>query len=127
MSDDFSLTSFVICLYWLVDSSIVELDTVEGGRENSTKAFLTFFFRDCSLMLILVLQEKIQEQVISVFDYLTEKPRIEVFRELFSVILTDNDMEFRFPERLECDKNGVIRTKIFYCNPTSSWQKEVCA
>lgn len=127
MSDDFSLTSFVICLYWLVDSSIVELDTVEGGRENSTKAFLTFFFRDCSLMLILVLQEKIQEQVISVFDYLTEKPRIEVFRELFPVILTDNDMEVQFPERLECDKNGVIRTKIFYCNPTSSWQKEVCA
>ena len=110
-----------------MDSSIVELDTVEGGRENSTKAFLTFFFRNCSLTLIFVLQEKIQEQVINVFDYLTEKPRIEVFRELFPVILTDNDTEFQFPERLECDKNGVIRTKIFYCNPNSSWQKEVCA
>ncbi|WP_238722667.1 hypothetical protein [Diplocloster agilis] len=29
----------------------------------------------------------------------------------------------KFPERLECDKNGEIRTKIFYCNPNSSWQK----
>lgn len=34
-----------------------------------------------------------------------------------------NGVEFQFPERLECDKNGEIRTKIFYCNPNSSWQK----
>ena len=74
-------------------------------------------------MLIFVLQEKTQEQVINVFDYLTEKLGIEVFRELFPVILTDNGTEFQFPERLECDKNGEIRTRIFYCNPNSSWQK----
>ena len=35
------------------DIPIVELDTVEGGRDNSTQAFLTIFFRNCSLMLIL--------------------------------------------------------------------------
>lgn len=102
---------------------VVELDTVEGGRDNSTQAFLTIFFRNCSLMLIFVLQEKSQDQVIKVFDYLTEKLGIKVFQELFPVILTDNGVEFQFPARLECDKNGEIRTKIFYCNPNSSWQK----
>ena len=105
------------------DIPVVELDTVEGGRDNSTQAFLTIFFRNCSLMLIFVLQEKSQDQVIKVFDYLTEKLGIKVFQELFPVILTDNGVEFQFPERLECDKNGEIRTKIFYCNPSSSWQK----
>ena len=105
------------------DIPVVELDTVEGGRDNSTQAFLTIFFRNCSLMLIFVLQEKSQDQVIKVFDYLTEKLGIKVFQELFPIILTDNGVEFKFPERLECDKNGEIRTKIFYCNPNSSWQK----
>lgn len=105
------------------DIPVVELDTVEGGRDNSTQAFLTIFFRNCSLMLIFVLQEKSQDQVIKVFDYLTEKLGIKVFQELFPIILTDNGVEFQFPERLECDKNGEIRTKIFYCNPNSSWQK----
>ena len=105
------------------DIPVVELDTVEGGRDNSTQAFLTIFFRNWSLMLIFVLQEKSQDQVIKVFDYLTEKLGIKVFQELFPVILTDNGVEFQFPERLECDKNGEIRTKIFYCNPNSSWQK----
>ena len=105
------------------DIPVIELDTVEGGRDNSTQAFLTLFFRNCSLMLIFVLQEKSQDQVIKVFDYLTEKLGIKVFQELFPVILTDNGVEFQFPERLECDKNGEIRTKIFYCNPNSSWQK----
>lgn len=105
------------------DIPVVELDTVEGGRYNSTQAFLTIFFRNCSLMLIFVLQEKSQDQVIKVFDYLTEKLGIKVFQELFPIILTDNGVEFQFPERLECDKNGEIRTKIFYCNPNSSWQK----
>lgn len=102
---------------------VVEMDTVEGGRDNSKQAFLTIFFRNCSLMLIFVLEEKTQDHVIEVFDVLTEKLGIETFRELFPVILTDNGTEFQFPSRLECAKNGEIRTKIFYCNPNSSWQK----
>ena len=51
--------------------------------------------------------EKSQDQVIKVFDYLTEKLGIKVFQELFPVILTDNGVEFQFPERL--DKNGEIQ------------------
>ncbi len=102
---------------------IVEMDTVEGGRENSTQAFLTMLFRNCSLMLIFVLEAKTQESVIEVFDLLSERLGIQTFQDLFPVILTDNGIEFQFPARLECDKNGEIRTKVFYCNPNSSWQK----
>ncbi len=102
---------------------IVEMDTVQGGRGNSTKAFMTMLFRNCSLMLIFVLEEKTQDHVIGVFDLLSEKLGIETFRDVFPVILTDNGTEFQFPTRLECDRNGNIRTKVFYCNPNCSWQK----
>ena len=103
--------------------SVVEMDTVEGGRGNSKQAFLTMLFRNCSLMLIFVLTEKTQECVVEIFDTLSERLGIQTFQALFPVILTDNGIEFQFPKRLECDKNGEIRTKIYYCNPNSSWQK----
>lgn len=74
-------------------------------------------------MLIFVLEEKTQDCVIEVLDILTEKLNIEIFKEIFPVILTDNGTEFQFPTRLECNKNGEIRTHIYYCNPNSSWQK----
>lgn len=105
------------------NAPVVEMDTVEGGRDNSKQAFLTMLFRNCSIMLIFVLEEKTQQQVIDVFDILSEKFGIETFHEMFTVILTDNGTEFQFSTRLECDKNGEIRTHIFYCNPNSSWQK----
>jgi IS30 family transposase len=104
-------------------SSVVEMDTVEGGRGNSKQAFLTMFFRNCSLMLIFVLAEKTQECVIEVFDTLSEKLGIKTFQEFFPIILTDNGTEFQYPKRLECDNNGEMRTRIYYCNPNSSWQK----
>lgn len=102
---------------------VVELDTVEGGRGNSRQAFMTMLFRNCSLMLIFVLSEKTQECVIEVLDTLSDKLGVNTFKELFPVILTDNGTEFQFPERMECDINGEIRTKVYYCNPNSSWQK----
>ena len=105
------------------DIPVVELDTVEGRQDNSTQAFMTMLFRNCSLMLIFVLEEKTQDHVIEVFDTLYDLLGIEIFKELFPVILTDNGTEFQFPTRIECDINGEIRTKVFYCNPNASWQK----
>lgn len=102
---------------------VVEMDTVEGEKGNSKQAFLTMIFRSCHLMLIFVLAEKSQDCVIEVFDTLCEKLGIEVFQELFPIILTDNGTEFQFPARLECDRYGEIRSKVFYCNPNCSWQK----
>ncbi|URZ05546.1 IS30 family transposase [Clostridium felsineum] len=102
---------------------VVELDTVEGGRGNSTQVFLTMLFRNCSLMLIFVLKEKTQDCVIEIFDTLSEELGIDTFKELFPIILTDNGIEFQWPQRIECNANGEIRTRVYYCNPNSSWQK----
>jgi IS30 family transposase len=105
------------------DTRVVELDTVEGGRGNGNQVFMTMLFRNCSLMLIFVLPEKTQECVIEVLDTLSDRLGIKTFKELFPVILTDNGTEFQYPKRMECDANDEIRTKVYYCNPNSSWQK----
>lgn len=102
---------------------VVEMDTLVGGKGKGSKVFLTMLFRNCSLVLIFLLKDKTSESVIEGFDYLSDKLGIEVFRELFQVILTDNGAEFQRPERLEFDSNGKKRSSIYYCNPHSSWQK----
>lgn len=103
------------------NTSVVEMDTVEGTKGG--KVFLTMLFRKCSLMLIFLMEEKTQNCVGEVFDHLTQVLGMGVFQTLFPVILTDNGTEFQDPIRLECNEDGEIRTKIYYCNPHSSWQK----
>jgi IS30 family transposase len=105
------------------DTPGVEMDTVQGGRSKSSKVFLTMLFRNCSLMLIFLLQNKTADCVSDIFDWMSDELGANVFRELFPVILTDNGSEFQRPDCLECDQNGEIRTKLYYCNPQSSWQK----
>lgn len=41
------------------------------------------------------------------------------------LILTDNGTEFSNPLALEFNKEGIERTRIFYCNPKASYQKGV--
>lgn len=101
---------------------IVEMDTVEG-KKGTPSCFLTMLFRNCNLMLMFLLKEQTQEEVIRVFDYLTEVLGIELFKKLFEIILTDNGHEFQNRLRLECDENGEIRTRIYYCDYNRSDQK----
>lgn len=103
-------------------ANIVEMDTVEG-KKGTDACFLTMLFRNCNLMLMFLLKEQTQEEVIRIFDYLTDVLEIGLFRKLFEVILTDNGHEFQDCLRLESDKNGEIRTRIYYCDPNRSNQK----
>lgn len=104
------------------DFPIVEMDTVIG-TQTSEKVLLTLLFRSCNLMLIYLLDHKSQECVTNALNDLSDALGIELFQKLFPVILTDRGTEFLFPEALECDRNGEIKTKIFYCDPQASWQK----
>ena len=55
---------------------VVEMDTVEGAKGTSP-CFLTMFFRNCSLMLMFLLEEQTQKEVTRIFDHLTELLGIE--------------------------------------------------
>jgi transposase, IS30 family len=80
-------------------------------------------FRNCSLMLAFLLESKTQEEVKRVFNYLTNMLGVEKLKKLLPNILTDNGSEFQDPLSLESTGYGEKLTKIFYCNPHSSWQK----
>ncbi len=112
---------FSILLKDKPDLPIVEMDVVEGQKGG--KALLTLLFRSCNLMLVFLLEDKTQNCVIHAFDFLTKRLGIDLFQKLFPLILTDNGAEFQNPWELEHNKDGEIRTKIYYCDPNCSWQK----
>lgn len=101
--------------------NVVEMDTVHGTR--SGKVMLTFLFRNCSLMIALLIDSCSQIHVKEAIDMIYEKLGSDTFKKSFPVILTDNGSEFKTPIELENGDDGEIRTRIFYCNPMASYQK----
>jgi len=103
------------------DTSVVEMDTVEGVKGG--KVLLTMLFRSSRLMIAFLLPDKTQKSVLKVFQYLEERLGTLLFRKTFPVILTDNGSEFLNPVMLENGIDTTIRTSIFYCDPNASYQK----
>lgn len=107
------------------DTPIVEIDTVIGKKGG--KVLLTIHFVNCSFMLAFIREHNDAQSVIDIFNDLQEKLGIEKFKELFIVILTDNGSEFSNPTEIEFDmKTGEKRTQIFYCHPSSPYEKGSC-
>jgi len=104
------------------DLSVVEMDTVLGGR-SAGKVLLTMMFKSCDFMLAFLRERNTSQSVIDRFNILNDLLGIERFKALFPVILTDNGSEFSNPNALEFDPEGKRRTRIFYCDPNASFQK----
>ncbi len=102
--------------------SVVEMDSVIGNRGG--KVLLTLNFNNCTFLLVFIRDSNNSQSVIDLFNHLEQLLGTDVFKRLFPVILTDNGSEFSNPEALEksCLSKGR-RTRIFYCDPYSSWQK----
>lgn len=97
------------------DTSIVEMDTVEGKKGG--KVLLTMLFRNSKLMLAFLLENKTSNSVLKVFNWLESILGNSLFEKTFPIILTDNGSEFSNPLSLEFNGEGIGRTKIFFCNP----------
>lgn len=107
------------------DTRVTEMDTVLGC-EGSRKVLLTLHFDCCSFMMAYLLETKEAYQVKTVFDDIEEAIGALSFCNAFSIVLTDRGGEFQNPDALECGKNNVVRTSIYYCDPMCSWQKPHC-
>lgn len=107
------------------DTGVTEMDTVLGC-EGSHKVLLTFHFDCCSLMMAYLLENKEARHIKAIFDTIEEATGTFDFSNAFSIILTDRGGEFLNPDALECGKDNVIRTSIYYCDPMCSWQKPHC-
>lgn len=112
---------FVSFLSLHPDTSVVEMDTVEG--EKGGKVLLTFLFRQSHLMLAFLLKQKTQHEVIKVFNSLEDALGSELFRKTFPLLLTDNGSEFINPILIEIGVDSKVRTSLYYCDPRASYQK----
>lgn len=103
------------------ETSIVEMDTVEGSKGG--KVLLTMLIRNSRLMLAFLLPDKTQASVASIFNRLEEELGTPVFQRTFPLILTDNGSEFINPAILELNCDDVCRTRIYYCDSNAAYQK----
>ena len=107
------------------ETTIVQMDTVIGRVGG--KCLLTIHFVETSLMLAFLREANTSGSVIRIFNAIDEVLGSRAFNRLFPVILTDNGSEFSNPKELEYrEKYPYTRTKVFYCDPSSPYQKGAC-
>ena len=99
----------------------VQMDSVIGVIGG--KVLLTLQL-ESGLMLAQIRDTNNSQSVIDYFDILEEKFGTDNFKKIFPVILTDNGSEFSNPTAIETSiLSKQQRTRVFYCDPYSSWQK----
>jgi IS30 family transposase len=100
---------------------IVEMDSVEGTTGG--KVLLTLHFTIPQFMLAFIRDANTSQSVIDIIDRLYFELSPDVFCDLFQVLLGDNGSEFSNPKAVEFDRQGNRRTVVFYCDPSSPFQK----
>ena len=105
------------------DSNIVEMDTVEGLK-NENDCFLTLLWRKSKFMLIFKLESQTTNEVTRIFEILQNLIPLDIYKDLFQVILTDNGHEFFDVNNIECiHSTGEYVSHLFFCDPHASCQK----
>lgn len=100
---------------------VTQLDSVEGKKGG--KVLLTIHFVKAEFMLAFLRDHNDSQSVIEIFERLYLELRADRFMEIFKVCLADNGSEFSNPKAMEYDKQGNLRTRIFYCAPSAPYQK----
>ena len=103
------------------DIPIVQMDSVIGNIGG--KVLLTIHFIKTEFMIAFLRDRNTAASVEKIFNDLYTNLGADSFKKLFKIILTDNGSEFSNPLAIEKDKDGNDRTRIFYCNPSSPYQK----
>lgn len=107
------------------DTAVVQMDTVVGRVGG--KCLLTIHFVETSLMLAFLRDANTSGSVIRIINALDRVLGAEAFDKLFPVILTDNGSEFSNPKEIEYrETSPYCRTQVFYCDPSSPYQKGAC-
>lgn len=103
------------------DTPVVQIDSVEGRKGG--KVMLTIIFSLSDLVLIYLRDQNTAQSVIDVFNDLYTRLGRDAFMRLFPLLLGDNGSEFSNPQAIEGDDDGLLRTRLFYCDPSSPYQK----
>jgi IS30 family transposase len=103
------------------DTAVVQMDSVIGTVGG--KCLLTIHFVESSLMLAFLRDANTAKSVSDIFDNLYQGLGDKEFENIFRLCLADNGSEFSNPSKIEFDKKGVMRTRLFYCDPQAPFQK----
>ena len=99
----------------------VQMDTIIGKMGG--KCILSFYFEHISFVILLLRESNNAASVIAHFNQMDADLGREDFEKFFKICLTDNGTEFSNPNALELDSNGLMRARIFYCDPGVPNQK----
>ena len=99
----------------------VQMDSVVGRKGG--KVLLTMFFPNCCLLLGFLRDSNTARSVLNIINVLDDGLGREKFSSMFTTILTDRGSEFSDPKAIEFDENGERRCLVFYCDPSSPYQK----
>ena len=98
------------------------MDTVLNSQ--SGPFIQTFYFEGSGLMIGFLQKDKTSESMSKTLDILEDKLGHDLYRELFSLILTDRGVEFEKVNLFEFNhETDEFRTNIFYCDAYQSSQK----
>lgn len=100
----------------------VQMDFL-GATRDSFKEILSLTIVGMQFIILYIIERPDQEKVIELFGKIEEEIGLENFKKLFPAILTDRDVKFDDIQGIEYDKNGELRTRLFFCNPAASNQK----
>lgn len=102
-----------------------EMDLVEGKKGKGEPFLLVLSERATRQEVIEKIPDKTQESVIKGLDRIERRNGVVNFRNTFKTIITDNGTEFKDYEGIEESFTGssIPRTKQFYCDAYSSWQR----
>lgn len=103
------------------DLSVTQMDSVEDTRGG--KVLLTIHFVKAECMLAYLRDSNDSQSVIDIFEKLYLELRLDNFTTLMPVLLGDNGSEFSNPKALELDRQGNLRTHVFYCDASAPYQK----
>ena len=109
------------------DVNIWEMDTIIGKKGHEEKCVLSLLYRRSSLQLYFLLQHKDMLEVTYIFDSIKRFLGSELFRDTFTIILTDNGSEFHDPLSLETEpETGERLIRIYFARPRRSDDKGKC-
>ena len=107
------------------DVNVVQMDCVEGIKEDRA-ALLTLHFPAFCMQLAILMEEHTSRAVVTALDTIEEALGAELFREIFEVLLTDNGHEFLDIKGMERSLYEGIRTTVFFCEANRSDEKGSC-
>lgn len=103
-----------VIIYWQMDFL--------GAPKKSEQQILTLTIPQFQFVYLIPIKYPNSTKIKEIFDYLENKLGSD-FNRVFEAILTDRDCKFNSFREIEINDDGVVRTHMFFCNPSASNEK----